>query len=170
MIGHKAKLGLILTVALSAPSSLAAQEGAQSNWAYREQVDPVSDAATASAFIVSEDGRGRLNISCNGIYGPTLSLQYITSSYLGVVPHMVAVRIGEGAPAESYSWEYTSKGAYITKPEFLALFASLISTGKDRIFVRALNYELQPVDAVFQSIDAKSAMDRVQAVCDRAAK
>jgi len=137
-------------------------------WAVSIRVDPVSDEATGSATLVSPNS-DRLVFACNGVGETTLSVQYLPRGYLGSSPNLVTIRFDRDEPFTSVLWEYTSKGAYTVSEPFVEFFSSQVGDGERSIFVRALNYEDQPVDALFISRGGREAVNRVREACGKPA-
>jgi hypothetical protein len=140
-------------------------EPVPSNWKFRENPDPIMGRVDGSAALTSEDGASKLVINCNGVSDRYVSLQYITPKYLGSTDGVVIVRVDDQVPLPSSTWTYSSKGAYTVSSAVIKLFISMVGETENRIYLRALNYEHQPVDALFHSVNARAAYARVRSMC-----
>lgn len=134
------------------------------NWVLTEKVDPVTDLRSASASVSSINGDDRLVVKCDGVGEPVVSVQFITKRYLGGSgDRPVTIRFNQ-APPLTFDWEYTSKGAFNRDEKLVRSVANLIAKS-DQVFVRAFNYEEQPVDGSFVVTDGESSLRTVFRAC-----
>jgi hypothetical protein len=156
------KAYLLVVIGSLVACSASAQSG--TSWVVNLRADPITDEINGSATLPSADG-GRLVFACNGVAETTLSVQYLPRRYLGSRPNLVIFRFDSDPALPSVSWEYTSKGAYTLSEPFIEFFSSQVGDGERSIHVRALNYENQPVDAVFISRGGREAVNQVREAC-----
>lgn len=159
-------LGLTFILASSAvPLSSVHAEGEPTNWRYTEKNDPIMGRTNVSAKLSSDDGGSTFSIVCNGLAERYVSLQFMPKGFLGSSDNIVIFKVDDRVPVPSSSWTYAARGAYTVSSDVLKLFASMVGPGENHLVVRALNYEDQPVDASFHSINAAAAYAHVRAAC-----
>lgn len=134
------------------------------NWQVRVEVDPFSGQVDGGASISNTNG-DKLSFACNGLEESILSVQFLPRRFLGSKENMVLVKFDDVDPLPGAGWEYTSKGAYTVIKAYVDAFSSLTSGDGQTILVRALNYENQPIDARFESINARAAINKLRAAC-----
>ena len=156
----------IAVAALCSGSICSAQS--DNNWNVSVRVDQITDAREASAALMSSNG-ARLVFACNGLVEKTLSVQFLPKEYLGSRPNLVVVRFDKDPPIPSIAWEYAYKGAYTTSEPFVEFFSKQVTEGDQAVFVRALNYEDQPIDGRFYSANGKRAINQVREACGKPA-
>jgi hypothetical protein len=135
-----------------------------SNWTVRVDTDAFTQRPDASARISNTNG-DVLSVACNGIEESILSIQYLPKRYLGSSENLVQIKVGGNDTISGVLWEYTAKGAYTINEPFIELFTKNASDVRQQILVRAYDYEDQPIDAAFISINARSAINRVREAC-----
>ena len=139
---------------------------AETNWSVNSATDVMTDVKNGSAALSDQFGN-RLIFSCNGLTEPTLAVQFLPKKYLGSSGKVVTVRFEPDRPPPSILWEYVSKGAYTVDDKFIDWFSAQVGDGQRLIRVRALNYEDQPVDAQFLSMNGRTAINQVRAICGK---
>ena len=157
-------IGYIATLATAQPIDDEADEEYPSNWVVRIERDAFTARVNAAARLTALNG-DVLSFACNGHEDSILSVQFLTQRHLGSRNNVVTLKFGEDAPIAPITWEYSSQGAYIVDEPYIEIFSQSASTEVQRILVRALNYEDQPVDAAFISRNARSAINELRLAC-----
>jgi hypothetical protein len=161
------KLKVIL-LALGFASSIGAAQAtnAGGGWSYAEATNPLTDLRTASARVRSNDGTAQLVFTCNSSDpGRLLSFQFLPRAYLGSAAGSVTLR-ADGGPLLTDLWDHVYRGAYISDQGRVYEIARAIAD-HDSLFVRALNYEGQPVDGTFRISGARPQIEAVLAACGK---
>jgi hypothetical protein len=154
----------LIVLALAGSTALAQAPGQESNWKLTTKVDLVSDRTDASAALMSVDGKSRLSFVCNGIKEPVLSVQYHADTFLGSSQGTVIFRVNTGEPS-FYLFELQDRVAWTPDEKWIGRLAQQLTDGNDRIIVRALDYNAQPHDGVFQSVNAAKALRDIAKIC-----
>ena len=139
-----------------------------SNWAVNLRSDPMTDEKEGGAVLFGTNG-SRILVACNGLVEKTLSIQFFPKAYLGSSDNVVMVRFDSDAPLPATVWTYAKDGAYTISPVYVDVFSARVGTGATSIKVRALNYEDQPIDAVFGSNNGLEAINLVRQACGKPA-
>lgn len=138
------------------------------SWVYADKIDPITDLRGGSARLRSLDGQSTLIFTCNtNNTDQLLSVQYLPGRHLGSRDNVVAVRPDSG-DYYSTQWTYTYKGAYLSEGAEIWVVLGMLRQAR-RFYVRALDYEDQPVDAVFETDGASEPMQKVLAACGKPA-
>lgn len=159
-------MNLRLLTVLIAALPIAAVAQITSNWGVNLRQDPITDEVVGGALLFGTN-QSRLLFACNGLLEKTLSVQFLPRRFLGSTDNIVLLRFDKDRPMPATVWTYTSTGAYTTDPAFVEAFAARVGSEPLTITVQALNYEDQPVDAVFASLDGRSAINKVRQACGK---
>lgn len=160
---------LLLAAAVVAVLPIAGMAQLSSNWAVNLRSDPMTDKKEGGAVLFGTNG-SRLLVACNGLIEKTLSIQFFPKSYLGSRDNVVMVRFDSDSPLPATVWTYAKDGAYTINPAYVDAFSVRVGTGATSIIVRALNYEDQPLDAVFVSNNGLVAINQVRQACGKPAQ
>ena len=155
---------LLTVLILVLPITAAAQVA--SNWGVSLRQDPITDEVIGGATLFGTN-QSRLIFACNGLVEKTLSVQFIPRGYLGSSDSLVTLRFDSDRPLPATVWTYTSSGAYTILPTLVEAFAERVGTEPVTITIQALNYEDQPVNAVFGSVDGRSAINKIRQACGK---
>jgi len=144
-------------------TSAAVQIGAWSTW---DRVDPVTDLKGAAASVHSTDGRSHLLLTCDVTeQGRDLSLQFKANQYLGSDANAVQLRADADPPMENY-WSFYGRIAVLA-PDSEVRPALQKIRGASRLYVRAFDFNQQPVGASFDIAGASEAIATVLAACGK---
>jgi len=157
---------IILALGLISSIGFAQATNAGGGWTYAERTDPLTDLRTASARVRSTDGAAQLVFTClSSDPGRQLSFQFLPRAFLGSAAGTVTLR-ADGGPLLTDLWDHVYRGAYIADQGRVYEIARAIAD-HDTLFVRALNYEGQPVDGTFHIAGARSQIEAVLSACGK---
>lgn len=137
----------------------------QSGWIYDQDRDAVTDLQGAIASIRSTDGKALFAIQCDHMTAGRPMLFQIRP---GTGRHFtewfeVTMRPDDRKPF-SYYWYWVGEGGVIAKANEIRRIARDLGDA-DRLIIRALNPNGQPVDMEFQIDKPGAIFDRVAAAC-----
>ena len=140
---HQVMIAALLVTA-APQESLSKKDAA---WDYTSKTDPISDKKVSSAWIWSPDHTSRLSIRCDSAVEQVVSIQYSASKFLGSSSRPVTLRFDQ-LPPVTLVWRVQDRVVYESNEKQVANLAKLIATSS-RLFIRAYDYNDQPVDAQF---------------------
>lgn len=153
-----------LAAAQLAPGASHAPAVAAGPWRYSETADPITDARVPSTRTLSGPGGAQFVFTCNGPER-VLSFQFFPTRHLGGESGEVVLRVDD-APLIKSEWERLGRGTFIAYEPEVYRIAERLADGR-RLAVRTMNYEWQPIDAVFSIEGARTQFDAVLTACGR---
>ena len=155
---------LALLLALSVPITLT------SNWRVSERSDPVDDSGEVWAVV--GDQRRHVAVGCDRGTSPKPTLVIRTGRYLGAEKRGIllggrdiTIRF-DNKPALVWRAEYEDDGVVEDKAEFVRKFVAG-ANGSRRMVIRALNYDSEEVDMIYEYADPteviRTALNRCSA-------
>lgn len=147
---------------LNALAVLASLSG--ENWRYQERIDAITDRTGAALEISSIDGKSKLVFACE-LTSPdrSMSIQFQAPKFLGGEYGLILVRADKKPPIPG-AWSITGRTGYSFDP---ALVKPMVRTIADAgsVYVRAYDYDGQPVDAQFARVPSSEMFQRAAAAC-----
>lgn len=134
------------------------------NWRFQKLADAISDRTGAALEVKSVDQKAKLVFACD-LTDPDrpIAIQFLAPSYLGGEYNDFVIRADKRPPFPG-SWSITASTGYTFDPDIVKPLVAEVSTA-ERVYVRAFDYEGQPVDALFVDMPSRQLFQAVADAC-----
>lgn len=134
------------------------------HWRYQELSDAISDRTGAALEISSADEQAKLIFACD-LTNPkrSIGIQFQAPQYLGGEYGNFVLRADKSAPI-SGQWSISYRTGYTFDADIVRPAAAAISAAES-VYVRAFDYDGQPVNAQFVSLPQRELFQKVAIAC-----